>query len=118
MECGVCKETRELNINTVNVKICDPCILSFGYMKLDVIELKNNVLFYIKSNSERSGCNPTIQQCSTNFVETDITKAKDYLLSNVIEMVKVLNVSLASDVSKSRIGTTNHSKHYIECTDI
>ena len=104
MDCGECKVKKTLHINTEKTKICEECIMSHGFLRKSEIDLKNDVLAFIRKNAERAGRVPSIKFCEATYGELEVTDTKVYLLSLVSEKLKVKNNALLKEVMKSRIG--------------
>ena len=91
MECQECNQKKDLRINTEKLKVCSDCWWSLCAMKNDEDELRNDVLFYVYENSGRAGYAAIVDSCATEYDVKDIAKAKEYLISEVIEELKKID---------------------------
>ena len=108
MECILCKEEKELCINTEECRLCGECISK--HHKVKVIELKNNVLSYIRVFGSCAPYNTVRDQCASEFDEQEILDAKAYLIANVKDELVKINEEETNDLMKRRQDSPNRTK--------
>ena len=79
MDCHICNEAKNLRINTDNCKLCIDCFKE----EAEKHDLQNDVLYFIRENADRAGYKSLCMKCESAYEESEISLAKQYLLTNV-----------------------------------
>ena len=108
MACAICKQEKELRIDTEIVKVCKDC-----YVKHDnhrEIELINDVLFYLREHSRHAPRDTIRDKCATNYSEDEILEAKKYLIDNVSDAIMKIDAGMTKELIKNRQNSLLRSK--------
>ena len=114
MKCLICDEVKNLRINTDKCRMCTDCFKA----EVDKADLQNNVLYYIRENSDRATYKALCMKCESTYEEAEISMAKQHLIDHVLVQLNEVDEVLAKEVATKRMKSKIRSKAAAEIHDI
>ena len=108
MECGLCNEVRDLQIDC-KIKLYKVCYWEKSDNKDDETLLSNNVLYFLHDAEEKAAYKVIVETCESKFAEKDIKEAKQYILAKVGDKLSQYDNELYKSVSKPRQDSKNRT---------
>ena len=108
MECLACKEKINLAGNTNECEMC----AQKNKPSESVINVVNDVVYYIHFNSKRASMDTLAECCEKNFFIPTITEASKYPISTVHDKLMEIDEDLATEAAKVRKESKHRSKSF------